>query len=93
MLLSCKNCGRGAHHINNACIECGNSGTPSGNELTADMIKLRDAAKWVFDLLDDPEMGQSDWNELLRSSCIHTQSALCSLGCTPEACGIKYRDA
>ena len=57
-------------------------------ELTNEMIRLRDAAKRVESLLNDPHQGLSAWNDSLREACVDTQRALCSLGCTPAACGV-----
>ena len=57
-------------------------------ELSKEMTALRNATTRVQSLLDDPQQGQSEWNNLLREACLDTQKALCSLGCTPAACGV-----
>lgn len=58
-------------------------------EITREMALLRESCKSVIKLLEDPQPGLMMWNSLLRNACIDTQSNLCSLGCTPEACGIE----
>ena len=62
------------------------------NELSEEMTVLKEVAERMTKLLSDPNPGLSTWNAALRNACIDMQAALCSLGCTPNACGIESKD-
>lgn len=57
--------------------------------MISEMEKLNEAVTRVKNLLDDPHPGLMSWNDLLREACKENQEALCAMGVTPEACGIK----
>lgn len=59
------------------------------SNISEEMKYLHESVNNLKNLLDSPEPGIASWNEMLRKAVVKNQSALCSLGATPEACGIS----